>query len=205
MGWTYMPMPREGTTEWLKKELSWASDSGAVNRPLATAIVERKEAYAAVETMHADGRREVWAIIFLLDYKPRDRDGFTFGYKDMTESMGPVVCRCPEKILDMLTETESEYANSWRQRCRDRLLLRQNNKLQDGDIIQLDRELNYGGYGSFDTFRMKMDGSKARFYALDRDTLKSQFLCRIPNWREETFTRINPEEHLATTSAPSMK
>ncbi|NTF18085.1 hypothetical protein G6L37_06680 [Agrobacterium rubi] len=204
MGWTTMPMPREGTTEWFRQTLTWTSENGATTRPLATAIVERKEAYAAVETVHPDGRRQVWAAIFLLDYQPRARDGYTFGYKDMDETVGPAVCRCPEKILDMLTETESEYANSWRQRCRERLLLRQNNKLKDGDIIQLDHKLNYSGYGEFDMFQMRLDRGRSLFYALDNETLKPQFLCRITNWRERTFTRIDREEYLAST-APAAK
>lgn len=202
MGWTYMPMPREGTTEWLKRTLTWDNkENGVTNRPLATAIVERKEAYAAVETLHPDGRRQIWAAIFLLDYKPRDRDGYTFGYKDMDETCGPVVCRCPAKILDMLTETDSEYANSWRQRCRTRLLLRENNKLAHGDIIRLDRELNYSGYGTFNTFRTVIDNGKVRFHALDPETFRPQFLCRITNWREETFEKVQPED-LPVPTAP---
>jgi hypothetical protein len=36
----------------------------------------------------------------------------------MDETMGPVESRCPERILDLLTPTDSEYANEWRARCR---------------------------------------------------------------------------------------
>jgi hypothetical protein len=45
------------------------------------------------------------------------KDGFNFGYKDMSEEMGPNESKCPKSILKLLTPTESEYAKQWRERC----------------------------------------------------------------------------------------
>jgi hypothetical protein len=201
MGWTYMPMPYEGTTEWFRKHLSWTSENGTVNRVLESAIVERKEAYAAVETVHPDGRREVWAAVFLLHYHPRAKDGYTFGYKDMDESVGPNVDRCPAKILDLLTPTDKEWAIAWRERCRARLARRENNKVSNGDIIKLEHALSYGGYGTADTFRVMVEGRRVIFMALDSDTLDPRFRCRITNWRERAFTKIEPD----CVAAPAAK
>lgn len=201
MGWTYMVKPRESTSEWFKNTLTWTSEAGAVTRPLAVAIVARKEAYAAVETIRPDGSREVWAAVFLLDFKPSARDGLTFGYKDMDESMGPNANRCPAKILDLLTPTDREYANAWRERCRERLALIEHNKLAHGDVIKLDRHLNYQGYGEYDTFRANIRDGKTLFWALEPETLTAKFLCRITNWREERFEKIDPEEALALRSS----
>lgn len=194
MGWTFMRMPHEGTTEWFKKQLTWTSESGATSRPLATAIVARSEAYAAVETVRPDGTREVWAAAFMLKFVPKDRDGYTFGYKDMDETVGPNIDRCPAKILDLLTPTDSDYANGWRERCRARIALRARNKVANGDIIKLEHALNYGGYGAADTFKVRMEGSKVHFLALNSETLEPRFLCRITNWRDREFTRVEPDQ-----------
>jgi hypothetical protein len=196
MGWTFMPKPYEGTTEWFRKQLTWTSESGATTRALETAIVARSEAYAAVETVKPDGTREVWAAVFMLKFVPKDRDGYTFGYKDMDETVGPNIDRCPAKILDLLTPTDSEYANGWRQRCRDRIALRARNKVSDGDIIKLEHALNYTGYGAFDTFKVRMSGSKVHFLALNSETLEPRFVCRITNWREREFTKVDTDHTL---------
>jgi hypothetical protein len=192
MGWTFMPKPYEGTSEWFKGQLTWTSENGATSRPLATAIVANSEAYAAVETIHADGRREVWAAAFMLKSDPKDPDGCTFGYKDMDETVGPYIDRCPARILDLLTPTESNYANEWRARCRARLARLARNKVSDGEIIQFDTALSFGRYGAADTFRVTMDGRKVHFWALDTDTHQRRFLCRITNWSEREFKRVEP-------------
>lgn len=36
----------------------------------------------------------------------------------MEESMGPCEDHCPASILSLLSPTDSEYANNWRERCR---------------------------------------------------------------------------------------
>ena len=41
--------------------------------------------YAAVEqTIFETGKHEVFALICLVAYDPRDREGYIFGYNDMT-------------------------------------------------------------------------------------------------------------------------
>lgn len=44
-----------------------------------------------------------------------------FGYKDMSENMGPYKYDCPKAILDLLTPTDNEYAIEWREKCRQKL------------------------------------------------------------------------------------
>lgn len=46
------------------------------------------------------------------------RDYFNFGVKTMGESSGPCEDHCPASILSLLSPTDSEYANNWRERCR---------------------------------------------------------------------------------------
>jgi hypothetical protein len=117
MGWTFQEKPLNVKAE-LDGLLTWTSETGA-RRVLDSAIVNRTEYYAAVETIKPGGAREVWCAVFLLKFHPRARDGFTFGYKDMCETMGPYVWRCPVRILDLLTGTDNEYALRWREACRE--------------------------------------------------------------------------------------
>lgn len=42
---------------------------------------------------------------------------YNFSYKDMDETCGPYECKCPVGILKLLTPTDNEYANEWRQAC----------------------------------------------------------------------------------------
>lgn len=207
MGWTYFEKGLESTTDWFKKELEWA-DENRSSKVLATAIVGRKEAYAAVEINYKDGRREVWAAVFLINYVPRAKDGMTFGYKDMSEEMGPVVNRCPKKILDLLTPTDNKHANDWRSRCRERLERRETSKLKPGDLIRFDYPLTFSGYGKRDTFRMEVHFGKTRFMAMNTETGHPSFLCKLSNWRERSFTKIMPEDVIKPkqtepTEAPS--
>ena len=87
---------------------------------LRSALVKMRVYYAAVEqVVAATDKREVWGAVCLVDYNPRDREGYIFGYKDMSEPMGPCECDCPDAILDLLIPTDHQYAEEWRARCRD--------------------------------------------------------------------------------------
>jgi len=85
--------------------------------------------------------RTVFALVCLLAYK---RDHFNFGYKDMDECMGPFECDCPARILDLLTDTDYEYAKKWREKCRENLARgRRIQQLQPGAVIELATELRF--------------------------------------------------------------
>ncbi len=70
--------------------------------------------YAAVRCIETG---EIFAAVFLTSGKDRNDPYFNFGYKDMTEDMGPAERKCPKAILDMLTPTDSQWANEWREDC----------------------------------------------------------------------------------------
>lgn len=46
-------------------------------------------------------------------------DKTMFGIKDMDETMGPCYYDCPNSILDLLSQTNNEYAINWRNQCRE--------------------------------------------------------------------------------------
>ena len=61
--------------------------------------------------------RRVKAFIVLTSINT-DHSGTWFSYKDMTEDFGPHDYRCPESILKLLSPTDNNYANEWREGCR---------------------------------------------------------------------------------------
>src|SRR3546814_15017544 len=84
----------------------------------------------------------VVSVVCLVRWSPRSRDGHQFGYKDMSENMGPCEADCPAAILELLSPTDHEYALDWRARCRANLVLRAR-KLSDGDRIRLPEPLTF--------------------------------------------------------------
>jgi hypothetical protein len=119
MGWLYMKSLKghAGPSHYLDDQLTYDQD-GVRSRVLKSALVAQRVFYAAVEQTRPGREREVFAVVCLVDYNPHASDGYIFGYKDMTETMGPHESDCPEPILDLLMPTDNDYARAWRERCR---------------------------------------------------------------------------------------
>lgn len=140
MGWTYScerPADPKGALDAL---LTW-SDARGRRRVLDSAIVRLRVYYAAVEHVASDGAPQVWAAVFLVDFR-RGADGLAFGYKDMAEHMGPVESHCPERILRRLTplseaDDPQGWARAWRARCWANLSTRQARRLCDGAQVKM--------------------------------------------------------------------
>ncbi|WP_420991430.1 DUF6927 domain-containing protein [Cupriavidus sp. 30B13] len=158
MGWTETHKPkgepladcfhRHGATR-------WSEDSPYRYRVLASALVHASTWYAAVERVEkTTGERIVFALIFLVRmYKAKHPGGYNFGYKDMSEDMGPIEARCPERILDLLTPTESAHANAWRAACRryhaTRKLIP---RMAPGTVLRFTEPLIFGAHGKATEF-----------------------------------------------------
>lgn len=71
-----------------------------------------------------ENERHIFAAIFLTYTDMKDH--FNFGYKDMSESMGPYKYDCPKGILDLLPPTDNEYALEWRKKCYERIEAKKN-------------------------------------------------------------------------------
>lgn len=120
MGWLYMQSLNGylGPQEYLDAQVTYDRERFSLKK-LRSTLIDTRVYYAAVErTDHVDKTRQVFAVVCLVDYNPRDAQGYIFGYKDMDETMGPYETGCPEDILDLLTPIDSAYANEWRARCR---------------------------------------------------------------------------------------
>lgn len=72
--------------------------------------------YAALE--HTDKKTNTIEVVGLVFLTSSDlKNGCNFGYKDMTESMGPGYYDCPLSIIKLLSPTTNEYAIEWRKKC----------------------------------------------------------------------------------------
>lgn len=172
MGWLYMQSLGgfAGPRQYLDDQFSYERPDGRV-RVLRSALVAFRTYYAAVEIVGSTGERAVTALICLVRYNPRDREGYVFGYKDMTESMGPCEAECPLSILDLLTPTDAPYAIAWRDRCRAHAARRTTRpKLRAGQIIALDTPITFSDGARLDRLEIVVDRQRPRairFRSLD--------------------------------------
>ena len=83
--------------------------------------------------------QRVFGIVFLTSTDSKDY--FNFSYKEMDETVGPCYYDCPKGILDLLTPTDSEWANNWRAKCREQLEKNKNpnalNNLPEDSVIKV--------------------------------------------------------------------
>lgn len=158
--------------------------------------------YAAAERIEADDARSVFAIVCLTFTRPNARDGQGFGYKDMTEHMGPVESDCPASILDLLTPIGGEWPNAWRERCRANIAQR---RLRDakptprpGQTIVFDEPLRFNDGIERTRFEVIAGprGKGLRF----RDPASRQ-VCKIPSIKKRIYRLINPAVSVAQVSA----
>src|SRR3546814_20357179 len=98
MGWLFMrdmdgyAVPRS----YLDNQFTYARDDHRLT-VLASSMVASTY-YAACERIEANGDRQVFAVVCLTKHNPRSTDGHVFGYKDMTEHMGPCESGCPAAL-----------------------------------------------------------------------------------------------------------
>ena len=150
MGWLFMSRYAMGGHEtpkaYLDAQFTYERDlpEGGTSglRILDSAIVGLTTYYAAAQVTRDGVGHEVFAIVCLVRWNARSKDGEHFGYKDMEESMGPCEDDCPERILRLLTSSDNESALQWRRRCLVNLRLRAR-KLTEGMRIRLAVPLHF--------------------------------------------------------------
>ena len=105
--------------------------------------------------------QKVFGAVFLTSVDTKDY--FNFSYKDMDESCGPCYYDCPKGILDLLTPTDSEWANNWRTKCREQLEQKKNpnalNKLPVGTIIQVTMPFDTHYFSKGEVVKLRKDKS----------------------------------------------
>ena len=125
MGWTYSHRGRRITNlQYFQEEFRGA------NCRLVDMASSMRVAYGVLEISGGNQPPYRIAIVCLLNWV---NGVYNFGYKDMTEDMGPVDAKCPRRILDQLTPLDElaargiitgsglEWARNWRERCEQHL------------------------------------------------------------------------------------
>jgi len=158
---------------------------------------ERRDTVYMAIKVKATG--DVFAVVILIQWC---NDKFNFGYKDIEESCGPYDTNCPERILDLLTPTDSEYALTWRQQCREGVQRKNSIRsklkgLKVRDFIKTAHQLDCRGFGHVDTFQL-LDKRRNMFRILIRNDLTGTFSPRgdvkITGFNRGIldFTKFNP-------------
>lgn len=136
MGWLYMQSLGRFSSPraYLDDQFTYERDD-VRSTVLRSALVRMRTYYAAVEQLRVGAPRQVFALVCLVRYNPRARDGYIFGYKDMDETVGPCEAECPRAILDLLTSPANEHAAAWRARCLTAGRARSRSGLRAGQIL----------------------------------------------------------------------
>lgn len=140
-------------------------------------------------TLDEDGSY-VFAAVFLTR-----TDSGDWGYKGMDEAMGPVESGAPLKLLDMLSETTSQSALNWRQRCRDNAAWqRKREKLADGDVVRFKQVISFTNGHNQDTFAVVIRDPSECGHRRRRTFFKcvdSGFLCRITGYTMRKYQIVS--------------
>jgi len=156
---------------------------------LDSSLHGKTEYYAAVRSTDREtGRVIVFALIALVSYKPRDPDGHTLGWKEMSENSGPYCFNCPDRILSMLDETDNGNALEWRATCRAHRAQKRKagGAFQEGARVRFKMPFRFPGGIERQEFIVEKHGRALRFRAEDGT------LCSIPKAKEQSFEVIDP-------------
>jgi len=169
MGWTYLNKDKHiSAGKYIAKELLVWNNPDAKYTVLDGGVVSFRTYYGAVERIDLKtGERTVFAVVYLLNYA---KGYYNFGYKDMTESMGPNEDSCPSRILKLLTPPDNEYATNWRNRCNSKIYSKKNkpkitegmNLFYNGKDYKVNEVLGRRGYMvECDGYKYRMKSSQA--------------------------------------------
>jgi hypothetical protein len=168
MGWTFMPSHGRDRAEIIRSQLNWENDTitdkvldlAVAGTTVYLLVCRTPKAGWEPDTTYvndADGTFR-WIAVFLTR---KARDAYDFGYKDLTESMGPVEAGCPRRIIAAASPlrhpdpaVEGNYAARWRQKCLDQAAAKAKRKaeLVHGATIRISRALEFADGHKGDRF-----------------------------------------------------
>ncbi len=191
MGWLYMSYGHMGghrsAKAYLDAQFTYDREQPDGTRRGLTVLASsclRNRVYYAAARPHGGDDDAVFAIVCLVRWNPRDREGYIFGYKDMTEHAGPCEAECPARILDLLGPTDSEWALAWRARCRA-ALERRGRAVADGMRIRLAEPLTFTDGHVGGEFIVEMRGRTLAF----RDPASGR-RYRISRFRDRDWSAV---------------
>lgn len=150
MGWWghyigFTPKGQERIKYVIEEEGYDTEDERHIWKPIATALVGSVVYLAIERTEKTTGEKVVYAEVCLT----RMDRGYMM-VKAMSDTMGPGYYDCPKRILDLLTPTDSEWANEWRKLCEEKRAQKKPDdlaKLPEGTMIEIN---GFGGMWMID-------------------------------------------------------
>lgn len=168
MGWLSMPLASMGghtsPTQYLDAQFTFgraATDDQPAHgyRVLESACPGNRVYYAAVQRSDDGVAGQISAVVCLVRWNPKAKDGFVFAYKDMSESMGPNEADCPLRVLERLTSTNNPVSLDWRRRCFA-TIRRRSRKLPDGALIRFPEPIAFGDNSRHELMRVLHQGNR---------------------------------------------
>lgn len=118
MGWTFYHVDNTRNIDKkaeIDKLFTQEEHDGYAKLKVLKSSVKGNVYYGAIEESRGGNVECVFGVVTLIAI---DNSNYcNFGYKEMSEDMGPGYDDCPIGILKLLTPTEHEYAKAWRERC----------------------------------------------------------------------------------------
>lgn len=183
MGWTFTARSIEPDKKaFLDREFTFSS---ATKRHTIIKSAMVGSTYYAAAKVETDGAEtSVYALIVLTKSNARASDGYTFGWKDMDEGMGPREARAPASILDLLTQARNDHARRWRRECRQHIAGKTKTrsaakKLTAGTRIKFAKPIAFRDGTTQDTFDVALRQRRSRKVILFTSPMTGG-LYRIP-------------------------
>ena len=196
MGWLYQAQLLRPDTPVAYLRRQFTCDGERFRSTVLDAAAVRSTVYAAIRSQDREtGADYVFCAVIL--FRNNERDGF--GYKDMTECMGPYEVDCPDRIMRLLSPVEriphASYAADWHRRVaaakeNRRTASQVAAQLRPGVVVRLAREVRFARSGVVATaFRLRHFHRRTPIFApVDHPN----FLCRLPRQMLATATVGEP-------------
>lgn len=158
MGWLFHLDPIDDPLAYLKAKYNYNCDTHTLET-LDGARAGNTVYLAVRSTDKETGQSFVFAAVILI--RNTKKDGF--GYKDMTESMGPCECQCPRRIMRLLTPVTDiphpGYTADWRARVaawhdENHKRRQKRDSLRVGSVVTLQHAVRFSGGFTGVSFRV---------------------------------------------------
>lgn len=156
MGWTFYPSRGRDTIDLLKAEFvsenqhgKWDWIDHAVRGSTVYALMRFTPKQTSIDATYIADTDGSYRFIVVFLTSRRGRDGYDFGYKDITESMGPCEKDCPTRLIKAASPIRTDdksYARQWRTDClaaRAANRLANANRPKPGDIFRTNRPVKF--------------------------------------------------------------
>lgn len=195
MGWLYRDEPIDDPLAYLKAKYNYDGETHTL-QTLDGARVRNTVYLAVRSTDKKTSRSFVFAAVILISNTKKHG----FGYKDMTEAMGPCECDCPQRIMRLLSPITDipnpSYTAEWRARVGARRIERRQQRdrrqsLCIGSVVTVPHAVRFTGGITSSTFQLAhFRGRTPIFEALDHPG----FYCRLRGATLTTAVITSPDD-----------